>query len=73
MVGIYLVTTVVARKEVTTHSRRTAIEYILESATMTGQHFLAVPIQILIAITTKNIRNFQHATWLSRKEVRGRP
>ena len=69
MVGIYLVVAVVTRKEMATHSRCTAMEYVLEGAVMTWHHFFTIPIQILIAITAKNIRNFQHGFPVKRSEV----
>jgi hypothetical protein len=60
MVGVYLVAAVVTGIEMAAQSRRTAMEYILESATMAGRQLLAVLIQIRSAIPTKNICHFQH-------------
>jgi hypothetical protein len=60
MVGVYLMAAVVTGIEMTAQSRGTAMEYILESATMAGRQLRAVHLQIRIAIATKNICHFQH-------------
>jgi len=60
MIGVYLVAAVVTGIEMTAQSRGTAMEDILESATMTGRQLRAVLLQIRLTIAAKNICHFQH-------------
>jgi len=51
---------VITFKNMATHGGRTASEYVLERASMTGQHSFAELLQILGAVASEDVCHFDH-------------
>ena len=60
VIRVVLIATLIALVHMATHDCCTAVQYICKGPMLTGQHLLAEPLQIPIAVTAQNIRDFEH-------------
>ena len=60
VVRILLLTTMVALKDMAPQGGRTALEYVLEGASMTGRHSFAELLYILVAVASEDVGHFDH-------------
>ena len=60
VIGILQPTAVITFKNMATHGGRTASDYVLECASMTGQHSFAELLQILGAVASEDLCHFDH-------------